>query len=236
MNEETQTEEAQTEAAPRPEPGDDDRFEVKWTKKSSSSQSVPAGPPPEVSGTSVADLQRQLEEERKRSEELRDRWQRAAADLVNLRKRTEQEREDVQKFAAMVIVDRLLPVLDNFERALSTIPGNLEQLTWIQGIVLIEHHFRAILEAAGLAPIEAQGQPFNPHYHEAMTEQETSEAPPGTVLQEYQRGYTMHGRVIRPALVEVARAPEQPEPEPEATEPEEAEEIAEEAETENVGP
>jgi molecular chaperone GrpE len=69
-----------------------------------------------------------------------------------------------------------------------------------------------------------------------MTEQETSEAPPGTVLQEYQRGYTMHGRVIRPALVEVARAPEQPQPEPEATEPEEAEEIAEEAETENVGP
>jgi molecular chaperone GrpE len=155
----------------------------------------------------VADVRRLLELVRRRADELRDRWQRSAADLANLRRRTEQERGEVEQFASMLLVQELLPVLDNFERAIATIPGNLQMLTWIHGVILIERHLRAILERQGLKPIEAQGQPFNAYYHEAIAEKETAEAAPGTVLQEYQRGYTMHGRVIRPTLVEVARAP-----------------------------
>src|SRR5206468_9187359 len=100
---------------------------------------------------------------------------------ANLRRRTEQEKGDVEKFASMLLVAELLPVLDNFERALATVPGNLSMLTWVQGVALIERHFQAILEHQGLAAIEAQGQPFNPHYHEAISEQESAEVPAGSV-------------------------------------------------------
>ena len=149
----------------------------------------------------------------------------------------------------MMLVQELLPVLDNFERAVATIPGNLAMLTWVHGVMLIERHLRAILEHRGLESIEAQGKPFSPHYHEAVSDRETDEAPPGTVLQEYQRGYAMHGRVIRPTLVELAKepvkteessAPKPPQPtdrpSPVATDTEEAVEIADLAGTENAGP
>jgi molecular chaperone GrpE len=81
-------------------------------------------------------------------------------------------------------------------------------LTWIYGVALIERELQAVLERRGLTPIEAVGKPFSAHSHEALTERETSEVEPGTVVQELQKGYTMHGMVIRPALVEVAKAPE----------------------------
>jgi molecular chaperone GrpE len=189
---------------------DDKRFEVKWRKKNdaSPSPSREAIDEPAVEQSSdVTSLQKELDSERERVRDLQDRWQRAAADLANLRRRTEQEKGDVEKFASMLLVQQLLPVLDNFDRALATIPGNLQMLTWIQGVMLIERHLRAILEQQGLQPIEAQGQPFNAHFHEAIGEREADEAPVETVLQEYQKGYTMHGQVIRPALVEVAKAP-----------------------------
>ena len=231
---------------------DDSRFEVKWRKKSEPSPN-PQGPgavdSAQTPGAEVADLQRELEEERKRVTELRDRWQRAAADLANLRRRTEQERSELEKFASMLLVQELLPVLDNFERAIATIPGNLQMLTWIQGVMLVERQLRAILERQGLAAIDTKGQPFSAHYHEAIAERETAEAASGTILQEYQRGYTMHGMVIRPSLVEVARARSSEERPPEAQQAEgpppqaveatdqtTGEEIAEEAESENVGP
>ncbi len=209
----------------------DDRFEVKWRKKNEPAPK-PAGEPPAQEET-IESLRRQLEEEKERAKTLHERWQRSAADLANLRRRTEEERGEVEKFSSMLLVQELLPVLDNFERALTAIPGNLAMLTWIQGIMLIERHMLALLERQGLAPIEVQGRTFTPYEMEAIAERETSESAPGTVLQEYQKGFTMHGRVIRPAMVEVAKAPENAS---EPTDTAEAEVIAEEAETENTGP
>jgi molecular chaperone GrpE len=237
------TDQTDTPQTPADESADDKRFEVKWRKKESS----PARPPADAAtleSQDVETLKRELETERQRVRDLQDRWQRAAADLANLRRRTEQERGEVEKFASMLLVQQLLPVLDNFDRALATIPGNLQMLTWIQGVMLVERHLRAILEQQGLTPIEATGQPFNTYYHEAIDERETSEAPAGTVLQEYQKGYTMHGRVIRPTLVEVARSPAAPQetaaPETETaatfTNEAEGDEITDAAEVENVGP
>lgn len=237
MTDESRTTDDETRSA-----ADDPRFEVKWRKKESS---APAAETPGVTATEPSDdlndLRRRLDEAEQRANDLRDRWQRAAADLVNLRKRTEQEKGETEKFASMMLVAELLPVLDNFERALTTIPGNLAMLTWVQGVMLIERHVRAILEHQGLAPIEADGQTFNPHLHEAIGERETDEVPAGTIVQVYQQGYTMHGRVIRPALVELATAPTRVE---QATAPDSAgapegsaaEEIAEQAENENTGP
>lgn len=234
---------------PRPLDLDDPRFEVKWRKKSD----TPATPTPnleapEVSAPietgDVSALQRELDAANERIKDLQDRWQRSAADLANLRRRTEQERGDVEQFASMRLVQELLPVLDNFERAISTIPGNLGMLTWIQGVMLIERHLEALLEQRGLTPIEAQGQAFNPHYHEAVNEREQEGVAPGTVIQEYQRGYSMHGRVIRPTLVEIAKAPTQQTPadepyepsEPVSTDSADAEQMAEVTEVENPGP
>src|SRR4051812_30615718 len=134
MTEETQASSAETQT-------EDPRFEVKWKKKETASAApLPREGEDAPSSTPTADgvdLQRKLEEEQQRSKDLYDRWQRAAADLVNLRRRTESERSDVEKFASMVLVSELLPVLDNFDRALTTIPGNLAMLTWIHGVMLI---------------------------------------------------------------------------------------------------
>lgn len=222
----------------------DDPFEVKWRKKSERPTRPAHQDEPAVEHEDIAALRQELESERQRANDLQDRWHRAQADLANLRRRTEQDKSEVEKFASMLLVQELLPVLDNFERALATIPGNLAMLTWIQGVMLIERHLRAILEHQGLASIEAQGQMFNPYFHEAVAEVDTTDAPAGTVMREYQKGYTMHGRVIRPTLVELAREPAEPAaqseetstPATEVTDEDEAEMIAGEAESENVGP
>ncbi|HLJ67999.1 MAG TPA: nucleotide exchange factor GrpE [Chloroflexota bacterium] len=220
---------------------DDSRFEVKWKKKGSAAAGTPTPAPPPAPEGDVADLRRELEEAQARIRDLQDRWQRSAADLANLRKRTEQERSEHEKFANLLLVAEMLPVLDNFERALTTIPGNLAMLTWIQGIMLIERHFQAILEHQGLAEIEAEGKPFNPALHEAIGEVESADLAPGMVARVYQKGYTMHGRVVRPTLVEISRAPARPAPAPESeaateTTTAEAAEIARDAESENAGP
>jgi molecular chaperone GrpE len=217
---------------------DDPRFEVKWRKKESSSPPPP--PPTEApAADETADLPRQLEEAQEQITNLRDRWQRSAADLANLRRHTEQQREEMERFASMLLIMDLLPVLDNFERAIATIPGNLAMLTWIQGVLLMERHMRAILEHRGVTEVEADGQQFDPHRHDAIQERETAEVPPGQIVTVLQKGYMMHGRVIRPALVEVARAPAPPAAAASISEgsvPEDAESIAAEAKTENPGP
>lgn len=225
---------------------DDRRFEVKWKKKGEPPRTETDHPVEPASD--LAALQQELESERKRARELQERWHRAAADLSNLRKRTEQERDEVEKFSTMVLVQELLPVLDNFDRAFQTIPRSLQMLTWIHGVMLIDRHLRGLLERQGLAPIEARGQPFNARYHEAISERETDDEPPGTVIQDFQTGYTMHGRVIRPALVEVARAvtaaasdvpvtgEQVDDSTVEHTDREQGQTIATEAETENTGP
>jgi molecular chaperone GrpE len=191
------------EPTPETPSDDDDLIEVAWTKKERTSSSQPAT----LEIDDLAEIKRQLEEEKTRSGEMRDKWQRAAADLSNLRKRVEQEKEDRDKMAGMLFVQELLPVLDNFQRALDTIPGNLRMLTWVYGVALIERELQATLERRGVTPIETADQPFSPHFHEAVSERETEDVEPGHIVQEYQRGYVMHGYVIRPALVEVAKAP-----------------------------
>jgi molecular chaperone GrpE len=221
-------------AAPADETLNDPRFEVKWRKKESSRAPTPEITPTEggASSAELEELQRQLDEERERTKDLQDKWHRSAAEVANLRRRHESEREDMEKMAGMQLVYDLLPVVDNFERAIASVPGNLARLTWIHGVMLIERQLRALLESRGVTAIESLNRPFDPHYHEAVSERETDEAAPGNVIAQYQTGYIMHGYVLRPALVEVAKAPQA---EPSHDEPS-GEEIAEEAVEENVGP
>lgn len=166
----------------------------------------------------VEDLKKALEAEKVRAESYMASWQRAQADFLNLKRRTEQEKEETVKFANAMLILNLLTVVDDLERALNSISAHLAGLTWVDGVKLIYRKFLAILEAQGLEEIKAVGEPFDPRYHEAVTQAEGEE---GIVLEEVQKGYKLHDRVIRPAMVVVGkgknrrRVPEEGEKTPE---------------------
>ena len=143
-----------------------------------------------------------LEEE---AAQMRAAWQRSAADFANYRRRTEQEREQTLGLANEMLLLKLLNVVDDFDRALAQMPRELEGLGWIEGIWLVERKLRALLESEGVTPIEAAGKPFDPREHEAVVHEETTAAPDSTVLGELQKGYRIRDRVLRPALVSVAK-------------------------------
>jgi molecular chaperone GrpE len=152
-------------------------------------------------------LQKQLDDEQKKSADNLAGWQRSAADLVNFRKRTEQERNDLLKFGNTALILRILPVLDDFERAVATLPaGKQQEITWVDGFLLIHRKLQAILEAEGLKPIVALGQEFDPTRHEAVLQETVSDASlDGKVTGELQKGYTLNERVIRPTMVKVGQ-------------------------------
>ncbi len=129
--------------------------------------------------------------------------QRLAADFANYRKRNEAERVEFARYAKADLIAKLLEVLDGYDRALGTVPDDLKGQPWVEGMWLVERKLRAVLEAEGLQPIEAGGQRFDPYQHEAVAHV-PSEDPEGTVVSEYQKGYRLHERVIRPALVTVS--------------------------------
>jgi molecular chaperone GrpE len=155
-----------------------------------------------------AKLKELLEQERAKAAEYLDSWRRAAADFSNYRKRAEKDSGELTKFSNMLLISRLLPVLDDFDRALQTLPENLRDLTWIDGVMLIARKMRAVLEAEGVKPIEAQGKPFDPNIHEAVIHEESDKHEEGTVISELQKGYMLHDKVLRPTLVKVAKKKE----------------------------
>jgi molecular chaperone GrpE len=131
-------------------------------------------------------------------------WQRAEADLANFKRRAEQERADLIKFASSALIGKLLPILDDFRRALDAVPRSERSSSWAEGIQLIERKLENVLEQEGVAPIDALGKEFDPHIHEAVM-REDGEGDTDVVVEEFQRGYRLHGRVIRPAMVKVGR-------------------------------
>jgi molecular chaperone GrpE len=133
--------------------------------------------------------------------------QRAQADLVNYRRRVDQERDEIRGAAKADAVLGLLPVLDDFERAIAAIPEDHRSLGWVQGILLIERNLRGLVEKAGLERIDAQGKPFDPHEHDAVMTQESAEHDEDTVVQVIRPGYRSGGKVVRPAQVAVSRKP-----------------------------
>ncbi len=141
--------------------------------------------------------------------EARAGWQRSAADFANYRRRTEQERNASLGLANEMLLLKILAVVDDFDRALAQMPKELEHLGWIEGLWLVERKLRSLLESEGVTPIDAAGKPFDPREHEAVLHEETTSAPDNTVIGELQRGYRIRDRVLRPALVSVAKNPGQ---------------------------
>lgn len=135
--------------------------------------------------------------------EFDNRYKRLQADFDNFRRRTNQEKEQLSGFVKGNVLADLLPVLDNFERAVQS-PAEGDAKTFLDGFVMIHQNLMATLQKHGLAPIEAVGQPFDPNLHQAIMRVETDEYPQDTVVEVLQTGYTVDGRCIRPAMVKVS--------------------------------
>jgi molecular chaperone GrpE len=136
---------------------------------------------------------------------LQERYVRLLADFDNFRKRSEREREDRARYALMEPMRDLLPVLDNLERALS-VPGVADDLR--RGVEMVARQFLDVLRRYGVEPVAAIGEPFDPRVHDAVMKVESPDVSAATVVEELQRGYRLHERLLRPAMVRVAVPPE----------------------------
>jgi molecular chaperone GrpE len=149
---------------------------------------------------------KQLEEEKAKAQSYLASWQRAAADFQNYKRRVEQEREDLVRLAGAALIINILPILDDLERALQNIDSHLAGLTWVDGIRLIYRKFQSVLEMSGVAEIATDGAAFDPNFHEAVA---FGDGEDGKVISVVQKGYTLSGRVLRPAMVVVGKGKEQ---------------------------
>ena len=143
------------------------------------------------------------------AQQNKDLYLRALADLENYRKRAAREKQDAIRFANSNLLREMIPVLDNLERAVEHANENGDQdQGLLEGVQMTLDQFRKVLEGFGVTVLEAYGQPFDPEFHQAMGELVTGDVGTGCVAQELQKAYTLNGRLLRPALVMVAKAPE----------------------------
>jgi molecular chaperone GrpE len=152
-----------------------------------------------------AAMQARVDAEKAKTEDAVQRLARTQADFTNYKRRNEQEREQQARFATLLLVSEMLPVLDNLDRALTTVPESVTGLPWTDGLLLVDRQLRATLEKQGLQPIVAVGQRFDPMHHEAIIHEESTEHADDEVIAELRRGYMLHDRVVRPTLVKVAK-------------------------------
>lgn len=161
----------------------------------------------------IATLEKELVETRERADRYHANWQRSAADFQNWKRRTDQEKTELTRTAEGAMTLEMVRVLDDFERAFMALPPELRNLTWIEGVYMIGQKLYALLQARGLSPINAQGEEFDPFLHEAVLRDEGADGNDNLmVVQELQRGYRFHDRVIRPTMVKVG-SPASPAPE-----------------------
>jgi molecular chaperone GrpE len=159
----------------------------------------------------AAELEEALETARAEAARNWDLYLRERAELENFRKRMQREKEDLARFANENLLREFLPILDNLERAVSHAKESPENdaAGLLKGVEMTLGQFHKVLEKFGVAPVDAIGKPFDPAWHEAMGQLESREHPPNTVVQEMQKGFTLNDRLLRPALVLVAKAPPQ---------------------------
>ena len=171
----------------------------------SAEPAAPADSP--VAQAAVQSSQPDLHRMETRIAELQDRMLRGQADLENFRRRVQREQDEARKYESLRLVRDLLPALDGLQRAIASAEqtGNFQNL--LDGIRMVSQQFRDALRGHAAEPIKAEGQPFDPAEHEALTQLATAECPPMTVLQVVEEGYRMHDRVVRPSRVIVSCAP-----------------------------
>ncbi|WJH33008.1 nucleotide exchange factor GrpE [Paenibacillus sp. CC-CFT747] len=158
---------------------------------------------PEEQSSSAAQAA-ELEELRKQVEEHQQRFLRAQADFDNFRRRSRQEKEDFAKYASAKVIEQLLPIVDNFERALTSSKETKDFEALLKGLEMTARQLEQVLKNEGLQAMETVGQPFNPDFHQAIMQVESEEHGEGIVVEEVQKGYVLKDKVLRPAMVKVS--------------------------------
>jgi molecular chaperone GrpE len=152
----------------------------------------------------LSELQVRLAQAEAQAAEFKDQWLRATADYKNFKRRADLERSELIRSAGAGLLLKLLPVVDDFDRSIANIPAEIAETPWWGGTQLIAQKLRTLLESENVKAIEALGQPFDPNLHEAVLYEE-AEGQDGVVIAELQKGYRLHDRVLRPAMVKVGR-------------------------------
>ena len=168
-----------------------------------------SGEPEGETAPDVELQQAQLEEAQREVDQFRNLLQRVQADSVNYKRRVEEEREELQKRANANLVIRLLPVLDDFERALQHIPKDDDLTPWLAGVELVYRNLKGVLESFGVTQIEALDKTFDPLEHESVFYEVSEDYEEGKVMSIVREGYKLHGRVLRPAQVTVSKRKEE---------------------------
>jgi molecular chaperone GrpE len=165
-----------------------------------------SAPESAVTPEDTESLEQALAGEKKKTEEYLANWQRAQADFINYKRRTEQERQEFNSFANANLITVILPVLDDLERALNAIPEEFSGDDWVEGVRLVERKFKTSLEGQGVKPILSLGMAFDPNFHEALRQDKGVE---GMVIGELQKGYVLNDKLLRPARVVVGNGKEE---------------------------
>ncbi|MFZ5877648.1 MAG: nucleotide exchange factor GrpE [Nitrospirota bacterium] len=171
------------------------------THPETTSESATSAPP---AGT---EWEAQLTAKDRECADAKDRYLRLYAEFENYKRRAQRDQQDYTKFAAEKVLKELLPIVDNLERAVSHARGAQADASIVDGLTLIVRQFHDALQKCGCEPIDAVGKPFDPAFHQALAQLESAEREPDTVVEEAQRGYLLHGRILRPALVTVSKKP-----------------------------
>ena len=157
----------------------------------------------------IKELEAKLEAKEKEAEETYDRLLRASAEFDNFKKRSSREMEEFRKFANQSLIKEMLAVVDNLELAMNSTNGHKAiDKDLLQGLEMTHKEILKVFEKFNVKPIDAKGQPFDPTFHEAVMQEETSDSPKNTVINELQRGYLIHDRLLRPSMVVVAKPKE----------------------------
>jgi molecular chaperone GrpE len=167
-------------------------------------------PPPTAPADRIATLEAELAAAQAEVHQNHERWVRERADLENLKRRAAKEQQDAARFGSEALLRDLLPVVDNLERAAEHARSVEGAAAVVDGIALVLKAFHDVLERNGVSRVQARGEPFDPSHHEAVAHVESAGHPPGTVIDEYQAGYRLRERLLRPAMVTVAKAPAGP--------------------------
>jgi molecular chaperone GrpE len=153
------------------------------------------------------DYESELEAARQEAQRNYDRLLRVSAEFDNYKKRTARESAEFRKYATESLIKELLPVVDNLERAIQLSATQSQAIgSFVEGVEMTLREMQKVFARHQVAPIEAIGQPFDPCFHQAVMQLETSEHPANTVVQELQKGYTIHDRLLRPAMVAVSKS------------------------------
>jgi len=157
---------------------------------------------PQLSSDELQARMQQLEQE---SNSFKDQYLRTVADLKNFKRRTEDERSSLIRNATAGLLLKILPILDDFDLAMQHVPAEVAETSWFNGLQGVQRKLQMVLEGEGVKPIEALGQTFDPHFHDAVMHEDAGPEQAGKVTADLRRGYMLHDRVLRPSMVKVGQ-------------------------------